>query len=853
MGNSSSPAKILASLFRLTNEVRPVLLLGAGASFRSGIPLAAEAVKRIAKAAYTKNVLGGRVHPVQVKLTEWLPWLRNHPWFIDGEERLPENFPLAIEHLLRPAEFRREVLLELTEPIGDISPGYHTLADFMLRGLVWTILTTNFDRCLPRALEAKQPHLKYVSQVNRGINDFAEFSVWNQRQIVWLHGRAEQYTDRNLEEEVAHLDESLASLLRPLLNDSPLVVIGYRGAEPSIMDDLLMAGLQSSQNFRNGIYWCTLPHQSLHPNVERLDRLLGRNFHLLEIEGFDELMSELAVELKGEDSYASTRGLSAALQPPQAFDEQPLRHMGLDELDQDLMLTTLREYCQTVGRAPVTQQTLLPLLRELGLVRTIDLEDVPTIACCLLFASSLPERLRHAAIYITRNGKKKIVVAGNLLRQRRELIDLLDSEEINPTLKVKRQRTYEERSAYPSRTLTELVVNLLVHRDYQVPEVAEIEIDPGRAIRFRNAGGIDAEMKDRFQIDDTGRFRPVRSLSSIRNPSVATSSLGCIQWSALVQASPMSRSKCGVRAAMRSSASTGITNFSVQSCTSPAGGPWVTNVASPVSPMGIYTLNLLRLSVLPEHVSVARLGPDAIQRLIASGTPEFPTYLHHADELWSFAPAELLESRLANRAEGEIVAVKRSEIEADPERRNLLSWLLRKHWENFLRRFRDDGLFIEQKKRRAYFRKLDNRRTTIRYDSAKRRGVVREVVKPRLDGKWHENEGIGYEVVSIDERWFIRVKPFYMFTRKDGATPLPGFERTRRATRRMKFDRNKSVDDDLSFWGRYLGRGNSTVNIGGRDVDDLLLETSFLTIEVCEKGLLEEPGDGSTNRLPAGT
>lgn len=199
MGKSSSPAKILASLFRLTNEVRPVVLLGAGASFRSGIPLAAEAVKRIAKAVYIRNVLGGRVHPGQVKLTEWLPWLRGHAWFIDEEELLSENFSLTVEHLLRPAEFRREVLLELTEPIGEISSGYHALADFMLRGLVWTILTTNFDQCLPRALEAKQPHLKSFSQVNRGRKDFAEFSVWNRRQIVWLNGRAEQYTDRNLE------------------------------------------------------------------------------------------------------------------------------------------------------------------------------------------------------------------------------------------------------------------------------------------------------------------------------------------------------------------------------------------------------------------------------------------------------------------------------------------------------------------------------------------------------------------------------------------------------------------------------------------------------------------------------
>jgi hypothetical protein len=620
------------------------------------------------------------------------------------------------------------------------------------------------------------------------------------------------------------------------------------------MDDLLADGLLSSQNYRNGIYWCTLPRQSLHPNVERLDRLLGRNFHLLEIEGFDELMSELAIELRGEDSYASTRGLPAALQPPQSFDEQPLSSMLSDELDHDLMLTTLREYCQTVGRAPVTQHTLLPLLRELGLLRTIDQKDVPTIGCCLLFASALPENLRHAAVYITRNGKKKIVAAGNLLRQRRELIDLLDSEEINPTLKVKQQRTYEERPAYPSRTLTELVVNLLVHRDYQVPEVAEVEIDPGRAIRFHNAGGIDSELKDRFQIDDAGRFHPVRSVSSIRNPSIADVFFGIRS---------MERAGTGladVEEQMRRTG--GDAEFGVDRKNQffrailyqpLQAAPGLTDVASPVTPMGIYTLNLLPLCVLPEHVSVARLGPGAIQRLIASGTPEFPTYLCHGDELWSFAPAEVLESRLANRAEGEIVAVKRSEIETDPERRKLLSWLLRKHWENFLRRFRDDGLFTERRKHRAYFRKLENRRTTIRYDSAKRRGVLREVVKPRLDGKWHENEGIGYEIVSIDERWVIRIKPFYMFTRKDGATPLPGFERTRRATSRMKFDRNKNVDDDLSFWGRYLGRGKSTVNIGGRDVDDLLLETSFLTIEVSEKGLLEEPDNGSTNRMPAGT
>jgi hypothetical protein len=151
-------------------------------------------------------------------------------------------------------------------------------------------------------------------------------------------------------------------------------------------------------------------------------------------------------------------------------------------------------------------------------------------------------------------------------------------------------------------------------------------------------------------------------------------------------------------------------------------------------------------------------------------------------------------------------------------------------------------LFIERKKDRAFFRKVP-RKSLIAYDSAKRRGNKREVVKVRGEGRWHENEGIGYQIVYSGGEWSIRIKPFYVFTRGDGATPLPGFERTRRATRRMKWDRNKNVDDDLTFWGRFLSNGQPTINLGGIDVDNLIIDAAFLTIEVPEIGLLDDSGD----------
>ncbi len=51
----------------------------------------------------------------------------------------------------------------------------------------------------------------------------------------------------------------------------------------------------------------------------------------------------------------------------------------------------------------------------------------------------------------------------------------------------------------------------------------------------------------------------------------------------------------------------------------------------------------------------------------------------------------------------------------------------------------------------------------------------------------------------------------------------------------MKLDRNQNVDNDLTFWGRFLSHGASTINIGQQHVDDLLLAGSFMNVEVVEE------------------
>jgi hypothetical protein len=76
-------------------------------------------------------------------------------------------------------------------------------------------------------------------EINRTADDLVGFSVYNRCQVVYLHGAVEYYRDKNLVQEVQRLDDQLVRRVRPVITDSPLIVIGYRGSEPSIMSHLL--------------------------------------------------------------------------------------------------------------------------------------------------------------------------------------------------------------------------------------------------------------------------------------------------------------------------------------------------------------------------------------------------------------------------------------------------------------------------------------------------------------------------------------------------------------------------------------------------------------------------------------
>src|SRR6266540_3575171 len=111
-GTKRSPAireassEELTFLFRADEQHRPILLLGAGASFTSGIPLAGSMVNEIAKWSYARTVRNTTPDRIQIRRSEWEDHLKNQTWFQGNVDRA-DLYPDAVEQLLVPREFRR--------------------------------------------------------------------------------------------------------------------------------------------------------------------------------------------------------------------------------------------------------------------------------------------------------------------------------------------------------------------------------------------------------------------------------------------------------------------------------------------------------------------------------------------------------------------------------------------------------------------------------------------------------------------------------------------------------------------------------------------------------------------------
>src|SRR5438045_3955899 len=119
------------------------------------------------------------------------------------------------------------------------------------------------------------------------------------------------------------------------------------------MGHLLEEGIEECGGFRNGIYWCMRRGEPQHENVRRLQERIGANLRVVEIDGFDEVMAALDRELEGEAWYSGADDplpiASVGHADELPFDRHPMDGVTLDDLDRDLVLATLTDYCKRLN------------------------------------------------------------------------------------------------------------------------------------------------------------------------------------------------------------------------------------------------------------------------------------------------------------------------------------------------------------------------------------------------------------------------------------------------------------------------------------------------------------------------
>ncbi len=274
----------LVKLIRRHQPAQLALLLGAGASKSSGVPLAFEMI-----AEWRQDVFESAVPAAQREGQSAKAWLATqhgkYPWFESESE-----YSLLFEHRYKRPVQRR---LYVEEKIEGVRPGwgYLYLANLIVQARRFsTVFTTNFDDLLADALGTYLHHTAVVCDADAQV-DLVSF-LSDRAKIVKLHGSYLFSDIRNTGVELAALGERMAAKFSELARQRGLVVLGYAGRDRSVMA-MIETLLADELSFPHGIYWCLRPGEEPSAWVARLAEQHASRFELCSVEDFDDLMARL--------------------------------------------------------------------------------------------------------------------------------------------------------------------------------------------------------------------------------------------------------------------------------------------------------------------------------------------------------------------------------------------------------------------------------------------------------------------------------------------------------------------------------------------------------------------------------
>jgi NAD-dependent SIR2 family protein deacetylase len=827
MADSKSPETTVARLRGILlrqGGPDPVFLLGAGASVKSGIPPSGQLAEMVLKRAYCREHGLSERDPHVVR-SDWRRWVSGLSWF-RTDSALEDQYPSIVEHLLFPRDERRDFFLAVVGQRRPPGAGYRAMARLVSKGWVRMVLTTNFDDLLFEACRA-EPSLRHVQVIGTPGEAGLISTAPAYPQVVHLHGSVAHYTDQNLEGETQRLDPALREQVLPLLRDHPLIVVGYRGAEPSIMHDLLRDAIPAV-GYRRGVFWCTRDPRpdGLHPHVRELAEALGENFCLVPIAGFDECMTEIDSSVPVQPEHHALR----ATEPPPVPDMEPMPGYGMDDLDWGLAERTMQAYARQLsvpGEASSGREWTLARLRLCDLVRDQATGPVPTRAGVLLFGA----RGAETSVEIRSGGELDVVVSGNVFVCAERVQAALD--EHNQPFRLKGPASETVR-AYPPLALKELVVNALAHRDHltRVPvriDMSDIEI------RFLSPGGLVDGL-------DPARLG-VPGVKAYRNPVLAD---------VLYGAGLMDKAGSGLGDVRRWAREIGGEArfeptpddcFLAVITSRPERPDPLTGTTAPIGEVQVFTSNVLPVSVVQPYVwtapTTARSRADIFE---AHPRERVPPLALHDGLLLTFSDLGDAVNPLGRDVHGPASKLAVAELEADPDRERILVQLLNSC---MLAHARSCQLVSVPGDRRLYFPRTEAGPREMGYQARVRRAtrtVTRPVVSRRTSRVLYwEHHAVRFAFERFAGEWGVMLVPTWVFTRDGERDIITGPRVGRLSVVRSARDYNPQVAGDMRFWSWVLTHGSESVDVEAGAPGALVIGGRFVEQAVVDAPVPEGP------------
>jgi hypothetical protein len=320
-------------------------------------------------------------------------------------------------------------------------------------------------------------------------------------------------------------------------------------------------------------------------------------------------------------------------------------------------------------------------------------------------------------------------IAGNLWSQLDTLIDLLALVNFQFRLKAEVSRTV---SAYNAIAIKKMIVNAIVHRDYDLDEAIQDEVQP-RSITVISPGGLIAEIAAQvgdqsFQEAIAGRTSPIKGY---RNPAISDLFYGGGQMDRRGSGlSDMVLATVNNNGSVAFGPSQDNRQFIVTIEARPEAVDEITNTALPVAEETVrFSTNLVSIASMPEKVwhSGSSSTSNASFYRNAQGLAVPPGHVS-AGRLYTFYNLDELADALVSPFDpGDIETSSFSELVKLPGGEAIALKLLH---ELVFEHLKSKGLQIEFDRRRAYFGRGDEPELKVSYQGRLRK-ATRTVVKAR--------------------------------------------------------------------------------------------------------------------------